>query len=272
MSAPIRRGRLDALLSLASKAKNSMTPNLNQFSWNSISPTGLASLAAQLVTSNILAPPPHLIAGDRRESELQRIVDETLAFIALCADTLRLKSGRDRQARDNEEIAASAEKIKARAYEASFNSPDPTRAALAGIGEERNWESLSSEAKSAARRKLARAPVGEFLREANVSQLSPTEKELGSIGEKRSWSSIPPGEQSNSIFRILTNHMVALGSDKIPALSDEKITGYGTEGVPVEIAETILWHLKVSNDDRQSTLDQEAPQTRVSEEFWIQGE
>ncbi|WP_113962194.1 hypothetical protein [Roseimicrobium gellanilyticum] len=226
-----------------------------------------------MVASNILAPPPHLVAGDRRESDFKRIIDETLAFIALCADALHSRNECVRQAPERQAIAASAEKIKTKAYEASHNMPEPTRSALAGIGEDRNWESLSNDARSAARKKLARAPIGEFLQEANVSQMLPTEKELGSIGEKRSWASIPQDERSNSIFRILTNHMVELGSDQIPALSDATITEYGAEGVPVEIAETILWHLKVSNDDRQGALNLEAAQLRTSwEEASIQSD
>ncbi|QIF02851.1 hypothetical protein [Roseimicrobium sp. ORNL1] len=226
----------------------------------------MANLAAHLVASNILAPPPHLVAGDRRECEFKRIIDETLAFTTLCADALHSRSERVCQTSERQAIAASAEKIKTKAYEASHNMPNPTKSALAGIGEDRSWESLSNDAKSAARKRLARAPIGEFLQEANVSQMLPTEKELGSIGEKRSWASIPQDERSNSIFRILTNHMVELGSDQIPALSDATITEYGTEGVPVEIAETILWHLKVSNDDRQSVLNLDAAQMRTSGE------
>lgn len=226
-----------------------MRPIIHQLAEAPISPTELASLAARLVASNLVAPPPHLIADDRRIPELKRVIGETLQFIDLCAEGLIVKN----KQQDSQEIAASAQRIKVKAYEASSNAPDPTKAALAEIGEVRSWESLSNADKSEARKKLARAPIGEFLREAKVSQLSLTDEELGSIGEHRAWSSIPSVEQSNSIFRVLTNHMVANGSDEFPALTDAMITEYGSEGVPVEMAETILWHLKASKDDRQSS-------------------
>jgi hypothetical protein len=227
-----------------------MTFKSKQISEAGASAAELASLAARLVASNLITPPPHLIAGDRRVPELRRVIEETLAFVELCADALTLKS----KEQDSQEIAASAHRIKLKAFEASYHSPDPTESDLAGIGEARSWESLSNEDKTEARRKLARAPIAEFLREAKVNQLSLTDKELGSIGEHRDWASIPAREQSNSIFRILTNHMVANGSDEFPALTDAVITEYGNEGVPVEMAETILWHLKASKDDRLSAV------------------
>lgn len=234
-----------------------MTFRSNDFSRSNIAPVELACLAARLVASGIVAPPSHLIAGDQREPALQRVIGESIAFVELCADALSFNMSVSGQESEAQAIATSAERIKSAAYEAFNSSPTPTTAGLARIGENRIWESLSSEAKSEARRKLARAPVEDFLREANVNLLSPTEKELGSIGETRDWSTIPPAEQSNSIFRLLTNHMVEHGSDQIPALTDATITEYGKEGIPVELAETILWHLKLSIEDRQSSMEAE---------------
>lgn len=216
----------------------------------------LANLAAHLVASGIVtASPP--APGDRPQSRMQWAIEETLAFIDLCSEALSTRSNGGDHATAALAIAASANRIKSSAYEAFNNSPPPTAKALEQIGEHRVWESLSRESQSEARKKLARAPIGEFLREANLGALSPTQSELESIGETRAWTSIPVSEQSNSIFRILTNHMIELGDDQIPALNDATISEYGTEGIPVELAEGILWHLKLSSEDRQASSEKE---------------
>jgi hypothetical protein len=220
-----------------------------------MSPVELAHLTANLVAAGIVTTPPPHATGDEPQSGMRRAIGETLAFIDLCAEALSARTSNGEPASAALAIAASANRIKNAAYEAFNNSPPPTAEALERIGEHRVWDSLSGESKSEARNKLARAPIGEFLREANLGSLSPTEGELESIGETRAWLSIPALEQSNSIFRILTNHMIEHGDDHIPALTDATITEYGSEGIPVELAEGILWHLKLSNEDRESASE-----------------
>ncbi|WP_265595270.1 hypothetical protein [Verrucomicrobium sp. BvORR106] len=220
-----------------------------------ISPVEFAGLAANLVAAGIVTTSSSPAPENQPQSAMQRAIEGTLVFLELCSEALSARTNGDDHASAALAIAASANRIKNAAYEAFNNSPPPTAEALERIGESRVWESLSGDSKSEVRKKLARAPIGEFLREANVGILPPTEHELGSIGEARAWASIPAAEQSNSIFRLLTNHMIVHGSEQIPALTDAVISEYGKEGIPVELAEGILWHLKLSNENRQASRE-----------------